>query len=344
MPFTDGQYFYAALYWLEALPGGEAYGAQLAKEHGMTYMPMQSPQKPSEDVITEQQAAAFLTGCYDALRCSDVDTIFDMYGDNTTHIALCRAMVGARLFSRPIEAGLAAAGLDRDLLPSSFLYLHDNGQLLSQNSGRGENIAYPGQTSHGYVSYPNFSHDDMIAAGNTWEARFDAKYRVIPLEEGKEYTTSYVGADGKVYTSVQPAGEDEVMVLRHTKKSAAMTDAEIIAGAGTTVLTVFTSPKSEYAAGVDDGRGFLVEDTDIPGVVRWQSKPVTVMRVTEKMQLHYGMSFSTAKPGDVITAQGAGYKPLVTPRESLSRGAVVLTPTNADTTGEKKAQITAPKP
>lgn len=343
MPFADGQYFYAALYWLEALPGGEAHGARLAQQHGMPYMPMQSPQKPSEDVISEQQATAFFNGCHAALRAGDADVIFDMYGDNTTHIALCRAMTGARLFSKPVEAGLAAAGLDRDLLPSSFLYLHDNGQILSQHNGRAANIAYPGQAAHGYASYPNFSYDDMIAAGNTWEARFDAQYRVIPLEEGQEYTTSYIGADGKVYTSVQPAGEDEVMVLRHTKKSAAMTDAEIIAGAGTAVLTVFTSPKSEYTPGADDGRGFLIEETETPGVVRWQSKPVTVMRVTEKMQMHYGMSFVTAKPGDVITAQGPGYKPLVTARQSLSRGAVVLTPTGGGQDGQKQ-QPAAPKP
>jgi len=361
MPYNDNQLFYAALYWAEALPGGQAFTDDICKKHGKPYMPMNAPQQtldkvececnPFEDdedefFLKEERVKYKVESGVSRGQC---ETFFDaMYGflregkekekdasnsKDGKFLQLCRSNVTSKShfpFSDAIEAGLAEAGLDREILnPHAFAFAHDNGALISMQAPEKNfrnviDVAYIGRPQTGYRSLPSFGLEESAKVIST--AQIEYFYRQIPLKAGQAYTWGYNTVGGGHEAHDEVAQEGEFFMLSHRDVDGdlgALSDDEILNG-DARVTGGCAYPKNEwdrYQPGYfSEKSGVSVEATDDPCIVRELQYPMPCMDVTEKIQISYGRNFQLAEPGDKIVFDEKDKRVMLFRKEEMGSG------------------------
>lgn len=329
MPYNDNQFFYAALFWLESLPGGEVFGPSIADRYDKLYIPMNAPKGDGqsslrefnvsakrEDAmrgkfdlgITAEEANDFFDVCYEALSAGVEEETCSITQISCKHIHLTRACSmrgggpGYFAFPHSIELALSAAGLDRELLPLAQVYINDDGSLITRMYKDAQNVNYPGRPDTDYKFMPLLSTDELSKMeGATW-VEFEYFYRIIPLTAGETYNACYTTAAGDVKTFEDVAVEGSVMLIPHsTPGFDTLSDEELLAGIGTFVKSATVTDGAQYAVGLHDTQyEYRIEATAKPNVVHYISDKARALLITEKTAYAYGANRALLEPGDLL--------------------------------------------
>ncbi len=312
MPYNDAQLFYAAMYWISALPGADAYMADACKARRFDVVDYKAPRSEDElrdpiSPLTKEQFDTILTTLEQELTKPDAVKNFTSDGTATSYQEVRRSL--ARVFpprppTTPAEIALAAAGIDDEgAAKISTVYLHETGQLFAYMRQDDklvvDELIYPGRPEMPFTSHPKFSVADMT---NDGQFVFEQFYRIERLEKDEKYIWSYDAVNGKrVNLECSNLGQDVITVSGADPKAlAALTREDILSG------TVANSPDDQKRFSgnyMDPGSKERMDATEFPGIYRELRGPFNYMTVKEPTQLYSGSSFMIAQPGDRIFAE-----------------------------------------
>ncbi len=355
MPYNDSQLFYAALYWAEALPGGEAFTDDICKKHGKPFTPMNAPKRGVKDDmdrdfnpfkkgeaerkatviakisegVTQKECEAFFDAMYADLKSGNADTSYTSTGKDGQFFNLRRSTAytskkGYFSFHGSIEKGIEAANLDRDVLPRAVMHVQDSGQLFIYNSAakKIEDFAYPGKPAQDFLSLPSITRDDLR---HTPQVLLEYVYRIVDIVPGKSYDISYTAVDGTETSMPWEANEGDAFVISNsdTPDVEKLTDAQILSGKYGGIVT----RREEYEAGFEHQvHRYTISATDKANIVTYHSDPHYCMPVTQKCQIGHGHRFRTAEPGDFIIASEQSGGAMVISAAEIKGGLVKLVP------------------
>lgn len=326
---NDSQYFYAALYWTAALPGGLAFLDDVCKAYQKPYLPLAACQRGEDDHagelaflperasilqkieggVTGAQARLFFDTLYQGLCTGRADKSTTWNTPAYRYIELGKEVKAHTIedeYSDVIEDALATAGLHRTLLPMhARCYLHETGQLFVYDAHeKFSEVSYPGQPQCDFERR-RFTDADFVALP---ELRMEILHRVVPVRQGQACVLRYDCVDGSIATHrAHSRSEDGVVIVAQGDADdiAGLTDDEILSGADK-VRACTPIDKASFTPGYQGQDGAYVIATDDPRIVCWRSGVVKCLQLTCRTQVFYGSRFAIAEAGDLIERDAGG--------------------------------------
>jgi hypothetical protein len=336
MPFTDQQFYAAAQWWADRLPGRGGKPSQetssvgkvredaeaLAESLTREFLPnARAPEKG----VTDAQYNIFVEILAERLKYSLPQKTLDGAAFHAIE-ADYGPMTSALVFACQI------AKISGDLLPfKTSLYLQDDGQILAPLSYQScKPLAYDGAPD---VAYADAKKADFSGCPYFMQEK---RYFLVALAEGQEYTQAIKYTKGTEYVKCV-AKEGEILA------------AELTAAAGSNpptaedILAAKDHPAVKYISGWDkaDAADGATEKYGSGRVeklnkdhVRVLSLPFRAKEVTETAGTGFGGHYQLLQPGDFITETvnaKHGYTSTDIIRKSaLDSGAVTWVPSTKD--------------
>jgi hypothetical protein len=342
MPFNNNQYFYAALYVTEALPGAKAFTDEICTKYKMTYIPMDAPLRnpaefcPSADRarvrqladigITREECGTFFDALFFSL-VNDKKKLVNKNDANAVFFELCADDDHLELNCPHIAQALDVAKLPRSILsPGHLADLHGTGQLFLTNNVNVTDFPYPGRPENPCKTVTQLRYEDL---NNGKMLSFVYLHRIVQGEIGKEYTLCYELANGTMQTHKKTCRDGDIIAVFQAETPVdlkTLTDEEVVAGLpslypasiakASTYVPGFVSPLSKE----------ITEETDDPRIMHIVSPPHKFADVDEPMRFGFGHAFYEVKPGDLLYSSGPGQLVRVVRKEQLDKGVVKLRP------------------